>query len=373
MRGRDLAEEGGSVDHLESRYFAWQGPSRRAAAMERSGSHRKDIPFSDSDLSAMCQRVLRDSGFRNPPVDLPRLMRGLGARLLERPISCPGRLETTPYGYDVIVDPRQSFESRRFTIAHELGHVLIRENRLPSVKFPEDDSRAHPLIERVANRIASELLMPRDSFLRDLLIAGMTSPALNSIRSAYRTSLSATLQRILEVTAAVSFSLWTEPLASRDPPSRKPLLIHSWSLGRYRRLTAGASSSVVSPDIVAASLKPGTETAFARSLRFRVEGYPSNLVGVGVNMTRTRGVAALARRFWPLLGSGDVVSCEPDECAFAGLLLLDPRVAKDWERVCQALRHTGPKNARQTGLDEVGFATIDPPAFAQVSSGSSPL
>jgi len=64
---------------------------------------------------------------------------------------------------------------RRFTIAHELGHLVLQRDDLFHVdeKFPvafrsEDSSKAHSPFEVEANQFAAELLMPEKLLMRDV-------------------------------------------------------------------------------------------------------------------------------------------------------------------------------------------------------------
>lgn len=108
-------------------------------------------------------QILRREKIRALPVDVVEICRRLGIKVLEHAeldhevgdgLSCI--LGGVPY---VFVRPGQSRQRCRFTVAHELGHILLGHvgkyelvNREPS---PHDDP-----VEQAANIFAARLLAP---------------------------------------------------------------------------------------------------------------------------------------------------------------------------------------------------------------------
>jgi len=92
----------------------------------------------------------------------------------------------------------------RFTIAHELGHYFLPEH--PEHLFPGNvvvhKSRSgfisDDFYEKQADHFAKELLMPEDLFLEALRESGIGFPAIKSLASKCKTSITATAIRFAQ-------------------------------------------------------------------------------------------------------------------------------------------------------------------------------
>ena len=93
---------------------------------------------------------------------------------------------------------------RRFSIAHELGHVFLPGHADAMIRGLMPPSRAHFLstdpFEREADQFAASLLMPRSLFDRTLRTSGEGLAAVQRLASACGTSLAATAIRYVERT-----------------------------------------------------------------------------------------------------------------------------------------------------------------------------
>lgn len=142
------------------------------------------------------------------PVDLFRLGRRLGVCDIEpREMSAEGYLGTSADGRLVIrYRADRSRVRTRFTIAHELGHILLGK-----VQGKLDDLRAFraeggSTQEEIAvNRIASELLMPKRVVLRLLKRQPVNWWTIYLISRSFGVSVSASVRRILEVEGLPAF------------------------------------------------------------------------------------------------------------------------------------------------------------------------
>jgi len=105
-----------------------------------------------------------------PPVPLMRLVAGCGARIMDWDFGecIDGLTVKVNSGAVIWVNPLQSEARRRFTLAHELGHHLLRHADRFHVDLSGDYSPiatgGHPgydwRAERAANEFAANLLMP---------------------------------------------------------------------------------------------------------------------------------------------------------------------------------------------------------------------
>ncbi len=94
-------------------------------------------------------------------------------------------------GLEVIYDPSQTVPRQRFTIAHELGHVLIERIQ------PGANQNAKE-VERICNLIAAELLMPEEVFRQDSR-EPLTPTRIFGLARRYETSLIATAYRCADL------------------------------------------------------------------------------------------------------------------------------------------------------------------------------
>lgn len=97
----------------------------------------------------------------------------------------------------IFVNTRGSVARSIFTLAHELGHVLVAEDALDS------DPVAEPAesLERFCDRFAAELLMPAETFRAEWSKGAITDPAqtCHDLAERFRVSARATLVRAREL------------------------------------------------------------------------------------------------------------------------------------------------------------------------------
>ena len=153
------------------------------------------------------KQLLKDIGYdeiTNVPMDM--LVSGLGATLIETPLNnsdgkiIRGKSKTLIKINSNIPYPKK----RRFTIAHEIGHLILHEkleihnentNTLNWFKNTEDQAKKG-IQEWEANDFASELLMPEYLF-RDFCYKKPFNPQLiQALSDRFKTSITSTLFRI---------------------------------------------------------------------------------------------------------------------------------------------------------------------------------
>lgn len=134
---------------------------------------------------------------RSVPVDLVEVATALGVSeiVLADDMVEDGRLEQRAGTARIFVSSRAGVERRRYTIAHELGHLLLAD--------PERDTIARRMrcdddVERFCDAFAAALLLPRDLVLpyRD---QEERLAAIRELAARTRTSLAAATVRLNEV------------------------------------------------------------------------------------------------------------------------------------------------------------------------------
>lgn len=151
--------------------------------------------------------VLKDFGASELPVPVEQIARRLGAQITYE--SFEGEISGMLYrdsGTTVIgVNSRHAPTRQRFTVAHEIGHLLIHKgqplfiDRFVRVNWRNGESSPE---EVQANAFAAELLMPR------ALVREAIGHALSRRRDATPQEIVGTLARRFEVsTAAMQYRL----------------------------------------------------------------------------------------------------------------------------------------------------------------------
>lgn len=127
----------------------------------------------------------------------------------------------------IFFNRKRPADRQRFTVAHELGHLLMHAQRPP-----------HDKMEEEANSFASELLMPAMEFLH-IFANGVSFPNLPALKRQWQVSIASLIYRansLGKVTVHQYRMLWqhltrlgwrtTEP-AELDFPAEQPTLLKS--------------------------------------------------------------------------------------------------------------------------------------------------
>ena len=123
------------------------------------------------------QELLARQRINVAPVPVEQLAASLGASIRYEPFAgeLSGMVQRSDEGIVIGVNSMHASNRRRFTIAHEIGHLLLHKNEDLHIdeRFPigfrnEASSRASDPAEIEANQFAAELLMPSHLLTGDL-------------------------------------------------------------------------------------------------------------------------------------------------------------------------------------------------------------
>ena len=139
----------------------------------------------------------------NVPVRVETLAKMWGVISIEhQPISSAGMLLPGRKGYKIILNERQSKRRQRFSLAHELGHLLLQKRgisgSIASAKYRSSDE-GDVAEEQLCDQIAAEILMPRMAFYEDGWMEGWSLKSLRTLADKYDTSFEATAIRIVDL------------------------------------------------------------------------------------------------------------------------------------------------------------------------------
>jgi len=143
------------------------------------------------------------------PIDLNYLASCLGYIIEEARIQQQGYITDTEDGKRLIrVRIDDPLRVKRFTIAHEIGHILLNIYEKKSCRRAKKFRlHAYSREEKIANRLAAEVLMPVSRFRHELLRHVIPSFAtLGAMAGTFDVSLIACMRRITELPDFISFS-----------------------------------------------------------------------------------------------------------------------------------------------------------------------
>jgi hypothetical protein len=145
------------------------------------------------------------------------------SRIMEQRLPFEGGLFQLPDGELVVkLNSESSFVRQRFTLAHELGHLLLK-----TVPAFRSAPRTDLALERTCDMIAAELLMPSEEAIKFIRSLGQPSPEkLKLIASKYDVSL-----HMAAIRAHADFCLWKCFIGCWDC---HPQIKTAWFVGHRR-------------------------------------------------------------------------------------------------------------------------------------------
>jgi hypothetical protein len=174
-------------------------PRKRQSTAARSLLKlRRNARSLDEAIRGIVEPLL--AGVSCPPTDIEATFAHLnivGCDAEDLPIA--GQLRNERSGRRIIYSTFLSPERRRFTIAHEVAHALISTN---GCNVPQNA----PGIESLCDRIAAEILMPRDIFRRASR-GDISVRQLLRLSQIFHTSVQATGKRLHAIREACFFEI----------------------------------------------------------------------------------------------------------------------------------------------------------------------
>ena len=135
------------------------------------------------------------------PIDLREIAGSLGIDVVEDDI---GRVDAfiMPEGgrYLAVVNSTQFPTRRRFSLAHEIAHVVLAgEIADPKFRYTECSAARNNPIERACNELASDMLMPEWVFRQHANAQGWNLKGIVSLSGIFDTSFEATIRRCIDL------------------------------------------------------------------------------------------------------------------------------------------------------------------------------
>jgi Zn-dependent peptidase ImmA (M78 family) len=170
-------------------------------------------------IDAKIEELLARSKIMSPPVDVDAIAKRLGVPIYTRPLpkDISGFLHRNESAALIAVNSKQAKTRQRFTIAHELGHLILNHkpnqvhvDRNYDILFRANAVSADPE-ETQANFFAAALLMPYEFLKQDLQPfqnnGSFEDSVLEQLRERYGVSMQALIIRLNSLGYAPTLSV----------------------------------------------------------------------------------------------------------------------------------------------------------------------
>lgn len=189
-----------------------------------------------------------------PPTDLDKFGQALGVIEVERrELNVDGMVLPKGKGYKVILNSKKPAR-RRFSLAHELGHIIVESGSLATPQF-RGGPPSHKQLENLCDKIAAEILMPEEQFQEHMERLGLQLSSVLQLKRTFDTSFESTAIRFAD------FLPFPAVLSKWSMVSGQ--LTHSWSRsnGRCRPFKYGMPKGNKAKDLT----EMGPQRAFKSS------------------------------------------------------------------------------------------------------------
>lgn len=173
------------------------------------------------DVVAKLARELRGSRQEPGRTDLRAICAAVGLGIQYKPIRVDSLLHETESGFVAVVNSAINKPRQRFSIAHEIGHVVLYKTTGLTQAFGHlsADTRLSieaSEVEHLCDWFASELLMPLANWQRDIVDEGISLKVVKRLVSRYGVSLAAAAKRVVDVNVwKCAIAVW-EPIYEAD-------------------------------------------------------------------------------------------------------------------------------------------------------------
>ena len=156
------------------------------------------IPIAIKPMQLVQQVRKTNASWKGRPSDFQVLGHELGViSVQEKPISVEGMSLKMPRGFRITLNSRSHPPTRkRFSWAHELGHIYIAEHGQAPVGPIRHDNKK---LERYCDELASEFLMPYELFTEDMSLKPVSLVNAIGLARTYQTSATAAAIRYVNL------------------------------------------------------------------------------------------------------------------------------------------------------------------------------
>jgi hypothetical protein len=308
----------------------------RGQAVLSSFAQALNVPSPDAAMRVAARRLLETCGVTSVPVPLTPICEHLGIPIVRKRTQGLATLRVVKGGFELWVDPRrQVWRRERFSIAHELAHVLlmttVQDGDLNTSAWGH--SQIHTEVERLCDIGASELLMPTRAITDAVENRGLSQAALQSFYDTFLVSYRALLFRLAHAVPSSAVILWKR--YSRGPHEPAALRVLGCYPGYRQRLHSpwlprGATTRHITPDIVSDAIE-SCQSVYGEDLKLELHKV-DECRGIACILPRSR----VADSQLPLFEGG--VIPDEDRLGVDAFLLASPKSMSDGMRFWKKIR-----------------------------------
>lgn len=171
-------------------------------------------------LREIAQKLIWQCGFSSPPYDPLVFAKKMGVNVDIEPIAgLDGYIEHSNGNYFAVISSLANHHRQRFTICHELGHVIFMKqaaigNPVPLVRYRATGCppglHQDPIEESLCNIFASELLLPSGEVRDRVLSSGDPLNCILELSKAFDVSMQAAARRLVTIIGKkrIGCALW---------------------------------------------------------------------------------------------------------------------------------------------------------------------
>lgn len=161
----------------------------------------KDIfntPDEKSAIKSACRQILASLNLSSAPVPLKPICQKFNLKVVYNNVTKKedSFLKLAPTGFEIEISKQKNWRRNRFTIAHELTHLIIFH--LIGQPINSFDRTQHDEIEKLCDIGASELLINEDELEKHLKEYGINSQGLKTIYDKFMVSYDALFLKLSE-------------------------------------------------------------------------------------------------------------------------------------------------------------------------------
>jgi hypothetical protein len=167
-------------------------------------------------MRAACERARSLVGQNRAPIALTPIARALAARVQWTDRGAGGALSMHADHWVISLARRAHWRRARFTLAHELAHILLFEAVDPGWVTHLEDPSLLETVERLCDLGAAELLAPRELVHETLRADGLTPAGLERVYDEFLVSWPAVFSSLARTYAPANVSIWRPGVRQGD-------------------------------------------------------------------------------------------------------------------------------------------------------------
>ena len=211
-----------------------------------------NTPDEQSAIKAICRKLLASLNLQQVPLPLRPICNRLKLQVnyTNTESSEDSILKLAPQGFSIDISKRKNWRRNRFTIAHEVIHLLLYTT--VGMPLQSYDREQYEFVERLCDVGASELLVSEDQLQQMLKDFGLGTEGMKKLYDGFLVSYEALFLKLAEFLSA-NIIIW-KSYARHDGDSREFRVYNHFPKYRYADkstwLPTGCTAKHIFPDVL---------------------------------------------------------------------------------------------------------------------------